>query len=316
MARQEKMTGAEMPGLISFKIGEASPANTFLAIWVAKAAGLYEANGLDLEIVPVVGGRESGPDLSSGRIHLMHIGLSSVVRANQAGFDLVAVGSLSNIIRNTMFTAPHVKSPADLKGGVVGISSAGSETDPLTTLALKRLGLARDDVSVKEIGVSRLAAVRDGTVSASLMGEPYRSQALALGLNPIVDFLAERTPWLYSGLVVHRPALAGNRDLLLRFLRGTVEGNYLAVKDAARAKAVIAAELAVTDPAIVETTYVNFRNETPLDAELTRESAQNVIDTVATTGSRRVEDYIDTSLHDALGAEGFFRAMQNKYGKR
>src|SRR6185437_9535384 len=153
---------------------------------------------------------------------------------------------------------------------------------------------------------------RDGTVSASLMGEPYRSQALALGLIPIVDFLAERTPWLYSGLVVHRPALAGNRDLLLRFLRGTVEGNYLAVKDAARAKAVIA----VTDPAIVETTYVNFRNETPLDAELTRESAQNVIDTVATTGSRRVEDYIDTSLHDALGAEGFFRAMQNKYGKR
>ena len=30
----------------------------------------------------------------------------------------------------------------------------------------------------------------------------------------------------------------------------------------------------------------------------------------------RVEDYIDTSLHDALSAEGFFQAMQKKYGKR
>src|SRR5579859_3759814 len=154
-----------MAGLIPFKVGEASPANTFLAIWVAKDAGLYEANGLAVAIVPVVGGRESGPDLAIGRINLMHIGLSSVVRANRMGGDLVAVGSLSNIIRNTLFTAPHVKGAADLKGGIVGISSAGSETDPTTTLALRKLGLSRDDVVVKEIGVSRLAAVRDGTVS-------------------------------------------------------------------------------------------------------------------------------------------------------
>jgi NitT/TauT family transport system substrate-binding protein len=305
-----------MPGLIPFKVGEASPANTFLAIWVAKAAGFYAANGLDLEIVPVVGGRNSGPDLSSGRIHLMHIGLSSVVRANQAGSDLVAIGSLSNIIRNTMFTAPHVKTAADLKGGVIGISSAGSETDPLTTLALRKLGLRREDVTIEEIGVSRLVAVRDGTVSASLMGEPYRSQALALGLHPIVDLYAERTPWLYSGLVVHRPSLGANRDALLRFLRGTIEGNYLAVNDAARAKSVLKAELDLTDAAILDTTYENFRDGTPINAELTQEGAQNVVDLVATTGSRRAEDYIDTSLHQALSAEGFFEAMQKKHGKR
>ena len=305
-----------MPGLISFKVGEASPANTFLAIWVAQSAGLYAANGLELEIVPVVGGRNSGPDLESGRIHLMHIGLSSVVRANQAGSDLVAIGSLSNIIRNTMFTAPHVKNAADLKGGVIGISSAGSETDPLTTLALQKLGLRREDVTIKEIGVSRLAAVRDGTVSASLMGEPYRSQALALGLNPIIDLYAERTPWLYSGLVVHRTYLAANRETILRFLRATIEGNYLAVNDAARAKAVLRAELDLTESAILDATYDNFRDGTPVNAELTREGAQNVIDIVATTGSRRVEDYIDTSLHHALSAEGFFQTMQKKYAKR
>ena len=84
-----------MPELVTFKVGEASPANTFFAIWMANAAELYEANGLKLEIVHVVGGKESGPDLTSGRIHLMHIGMSSVVRANSAGSDLVTVGSLA-----------------------------------------------------------------------------------------------------------------------------------------------------------------------------------------------------------------------------
>ena len=47
-----------------FKVGEASPANTFFAIWMAEAAGLYEQNGLDFEIIKMVGGSETGPALS------------------------------------------------------------------------------------------------------------------------------------------------------------------------------------------------------------------------------------------------------------
>ena len=31
--------------LIPFRVGEAAPANTFLAIWMAEAAGFYEARG-------------------------------------------------------------------------------------------------------------------------------------------------------------------------------------------------------------------------------------------------------------------------------
>ena len=141
-----------MVELTAFRVGEAAPVNTFFAIWMAMDAGFYQANGLDLEVVSVVGGKQSGPDLASGRIHLMHIGMSSVVRANAAGGNLVTIGSLSNIIRNSMFAAPTVKSAADLKGGTVGISSTGSETDATTTLALRSLGLKREDVTIKEIG--------------------------------------------------------------------------------------------------------------------------------------------------------------------
>jgi NitT/TauT family transport system substrate-binding protein len=304
-----------MSNLIRFRVGEASPANTFFAIWMARASGFYESNGLDLEIVRVVGGRESGPDLESRRIDLMHIGMSSVVRANAAGARLVAIGSLSNVIRNTMFTAPNVKTADDLRGGTIGISSAGSETDPTTTLALRRLGLTRDDVTIKEIGVQRLSAVRDGSVSASLMGEPYRSQAFSLGLNPIVDLFADRTPWLYSGLVVRRDFLAADRDLVKRFMKATVEGNYLAVSDAKRAKPVLAKELGLTDPKIIDISYNNFKENTPMDAEVTRVGAENILSIVAPpNASRRTDDYLDESVHEELKKEGFFDAMRGKYG--
>src|SRR6185295_6438388 len=302
---------------VSFKVGEASPANTFLAIWMAEDAGFYQAQGLKLEIVPMVGGRESGPELKAGNIQLMHIGMSSVVRANLAGGNLRTIGSLSNVIRQTMFTAPGIKSAADLKGGTVGISSTGSESDSATTLALRRLGLTRQDVVIKEIGVDRFAPVREGKVAATMLGEPSRSQAFAAGLNPIVDLYAEHIPWLFSGLTVDRTYLNGHRDVLTRFMKATIEGNYLAISDARRAKAVLAKELKLRDPKIIDLSYANFKAETPPNAEIDRRGAENILAAVApANASHRLDDYIYMSISDGLRAEGFIRAMQRKYPTR
>jgi NitT/TauT family transport system substrate-binding protein len=304
--------------LMPFRVGEAAPANTFLAIWMAEAVGFYQAQGLQLEIVHMVGGSESGPVLKAGRVHLMHLGMSSVVRANASGRgDLRCIGALSNIIRSTMFTAPHVKTAADLKGGIIGISSAGSESDSTTTLALRRLGLTRQDVTVKEIGVDRLAILRAGRVAATVLGEPQRSEAFGLGLQPIFDFYAERIAWLYSGLTVDHDYLVDHRDTLVRFLKATIEGNYLALADGKRAKEVLARELKLSDPRIIDTSYANFRAETPPNAEIDRAGAENILATVAPPGaSRNLDDYIDTSLIDGLRAEGFIAAMEKKYARK
>lgn len=301
--------------LIPFKVGEASPANTFFAIYMAQAAGLHEENGLDFDIVKMVGGSDTGPALSEGRIQLMHIGMSSVVRANAAGFDTITIGSLSNVIRSTLFTAAGITSVDQIKGGAVGISSAGSESELTTVVALEKLGLARDDVTLKEIGTLRLPPLRAGEVVATMLGEPYRSEAFAAGEHAIIDLLADRIPWLYSGLVVDKSYLAGNRDAVLRFMRATVEGNYLAVSNAARAKPVMARMLAITDQKNLDVTYDNFKTYTPLNAEPTREGGQAIVDTVIAPGaSRNVDDYQDWSIHEELKAEGFFDAMAQKYG--
>ena len=242
----------------------------------------------------------------------MHIGMSSVVRANGMGHRLVTVGSLSNIIRNSMFCAPGVNSPKDLIGGKIGISSEGSETDPTTTLALRKLGIDRKDVQIVEIGVERLSAVREGRVSASLMGEPYRSKAVALGMKPMIDLYADHTPWLYSGLVVARDFLKDHRDQVLAFIRGTVEGNYFALANPDQAKKVLAAELILSDQKIIDQTYENFRAETPRNAELTVPGAQNIID-VLEPKDRNLSSYMDNSIQEELAAEGFFGRMAQRY---
>jgi NitT/TauT family transport system substrate-binding protein len=301
-----------MGELTTFKVGLASPANTFFAIWMAKNAGFYARNGLAVEIVPVVGGKQSGPDLESNRIQLMHIGMSSVVRANGMGHHLVTIGSLSNIIRNSMFCAPGVNAPGDLVGARIGISSEGSETDPTTTLALRKLGIDRKDVQIVEIGVERLSAVREGKVAASLMGEPYRSKAFALGMKPMIDLYSDRTPWLYSGLVVDRAFLKNHRDYVKAFIKGTVEGNYFALASPDEAKKVLALQLHLTDTKIIDQTYDNFHAETPRNAELTVQGAQNIVD-VLEPKDRNLASYMDNSVYEELASEGFFAAMADKY---
>ena len=300
------------------KVGISEPVNTVLALWMAEAGGVYAAHGLKVEIINMSGGSRGAQELAAGRIDVMHVGLSSVVRLNGTGADLRVIASLSNVIRFTFFSAPGVETATDLKAGVVAVSAFGSESDATVTLALQRLRLARDDVILKEYGggIARLAALKTGEIKATALNEPVASAAREEGLNAMVDLAADRIPWLFSGLVVKRSALEANREPLVRFLKATIEGNYLALADATRAKEVLAKETKVTDPKIIAISYDDFRQQTPVNAEPSRRGAENVLAQFPNNVSRNIEAYVDTSILDGLRQDGSLASLEQKYGRR
>jgi len=301
---------------IAFKAGIADPVNTVLAWWTAQAAGFYAQQGLDVEILNMNGGSRGAEELKAGRLDVMHVGLSSVVRLNRAGGDLRLIGSLSNVIRFTFFAAPGVKTAADLKGGTIGVSTFGSESDSTVTLALQRLGLGRGDVTLKEYGGGprRLAAVKSGEIKATALNEPFTSLAREQGVNVMVDLVPEQVPWLFSGVTVRRDELSGNRDALTRFLKATIEGNYLALSDEKRAKAILAKELKISDPRIIDISYNDFKQQSPPDLEPSRRGAENILAQLGGDSSQ-ITDYVDTGILDTLQNSGFFEEMRRKYGK-
>ena len=203
---------------------------------------------------------------------------------------------------------------AELKGGVIGVSTFGSESDSTVTLALARLALTRNDVVLKEYGggTRRLDALKSGEIKATPLNEPIASLARAQGVNVLVDLVPEQIPWVFSSIVVRRGDIAGRRDLLIRFLKGTIEGNYLALNDEKRAKEVLAKELKVADPKVLDITYKDFKAQSPADVEISQPGAENILAQFP-GGSQKPEDYIDSSLIDALRTEGYFAAMAQKY---
>src|ERR1700724_1377238 len=310
---QQPATMGPPPQPLQIKAGISDPVNTVLAWYMARAAGLYAAQGLNVEILNMNGGTRGAEELQAARIDVMHVGLSSVVKVNQAGGNLRVIGSLSNVIRFTFLSAPGVKTAADLKGGVSGVSTFGSESDSTVTLTLQRRGLTRDDVTLKEYGggTRRLEAVKSGEIKATPINEPIASLARAQGVHVLVDLVPEQIPWVFSSIVVRRADIEGRRDALLRFLKATIEGNYLALADAGRAKQVLAKELKITDEKVLDITYNDFKAQSPTNLDMSIEGARNILAQFG--GHQNVADYADTSLLDALRSEGFFSATAQNY---
>jgi hypothetical protein len=96
-----------------------------------------------------------------------------------------------------------------------------------------------------------------------------------------------------------------------------VEGNYLALSNEEKGKASLARALNITNAKVLDAGYREFRDQSPRNAEVSRDGAERNVRLVAPPGaSARVEDYVDFSFNEELRREGFFDAMEGKYGKR
>ena len=311
--------GARAADLAPFKIGISAPVVTIFPVWMAQIAGLDAKEGLKVESITMEGGSRGVQVLLSGEIQAMHVGLAPVVQANKQGADLRLVTSTANTIPITIFASPTIKSAQDLKGKTIGISTFGSETDVAVSIALQRLGLTRQDVTISQIGGSsqRFGALLAGRIDAAPLLEPTITAAKEKGFNPLLDLAAANTPWIFDGVVVTSAYLKEHRDALVHFVKAYIAGAYLALSDVKRAKEVIGQKYKTTDPKVIDATYNDFKRLMPLDAAPSIAGAKNVIAQLQAigieVGSKDVNDYLDMSIIQDLKKNGYFDEMAKAY---
>ena len=302
-----------------FKFGISAPVVTIFPVSMAEAGGFYGKEGLKVEVVSMEGGSRGVQVLLSGEIQGMHVGVAPVIQANRAGADIRAITSTANTIPITMFTKPDIRSPADLKGRNVGISAFGSETDIAVSLALKKLGLDRKDVTILQIGGSsqRFAALSAGRIDAVPLLEPAITMAREKGFNPILDLAAEKTPWIFDSVVVTRSYMQQHGETLTRFVRAYLAGAYLALSDEKKAKEEIAKRFKTQDAKVIDATYDDFKRLMPRDGAPSVEGARNVIEQLHAlgidVGSRNVDDHLDFSIIEKLKRDGYFAQLEKEF---
>ena len=229
---------------IVLKVGISEPVNTVLAIWMADAAGFYEAAGIKLEIINMNGGSRGAEELAAGRIHAMHVGLSSVIRLNRTGGDLRIVASLANVIRFTFFSGPDVKTAADLKGKKLSATGGGvgGFNWRMGREVLKTAGLTVDDAQfIPSATAGRLPGLVAGQIDGVALHpeDVYLAQKQKPSLNLLVQ-LAELMPdYMFNAYGASLDWIARDRALLRDAAAAMIEANRMMYNDKAKVVPII-----------------------------------------------------------------------------
>src|SRR5258708_203468 len=150
----------------------------YLPLSVAERLGTFKDAGLDVEISDVASGGRTLQAIVGGSAE---IGIGTFDHAiqmqakNQPVVALLQYGRYPGFVLAMMAgKADRYKTPADLKGMTIGVTSPGSSTHFMAAYMMVRSGLKADDASFVGTGVTStaVAAARRGGIDAPARSPP------------------------------------------------------------------------------------------------------------------------------------------------
>lgn len=223
---------------------------------VGKDAGLFAKYGLDVEPIYIGGGMNSLAAVTSGSVQFLAAGSTATISARLGGADMIIVAVQSNRLDYTLFSAPDIKSPQDLRGKIVTGTRPGASADSALRLYLRKSGLVPDKdvifISVAESQQGRLNALTRGMVAATVLSPPFTSIAKQMGMRELADLRKLDVEYSGTAIAGMGPYIKSHPTVMENLLKGYVESlhffrtqkertinsimNYLKVKDRARAE--------------------------------------------------------------------------------
>lgn len=188
---------------------------------IALKRGFMARQNIELEIVPLPGVQFQIEELDKGKVDVSHTATPYLIQAILAGSDSVAVvGGLANPVFSVI-GKPGVKSYADLRGKVVGLSLP-VDTITLGTLKLfARAGLAPEAYEARVlVGTPpRVNCLVDVDCAAVPVGQPDDLVLMRKGYEKLGDSL-EVIPALQFNVLAARRAWAhAHADEMVRYVR-------------------------------------------------------------------------------------------------
>lgn len=149
-------------------------------IYAAKEKGIFAKHGLDVEL-KTFGFDELKTGLATGKVNAV-VGNLEWVKPVEEGIDIKFVqGIHRGCIRGVAKKGLNIKSPADLKGHVVGTNGIADYPDVLAQSSIAAAGLdPQKDVKLKAYpGAELPLALKKGEIDAFIMWDPIPTQYLA-----------------------------------------------------------------------------------------------------------------------------------------
>lgn len=170
----------------------------YLPLTIAERRGLFQEQGLEVEIQDLGGGSKSLQALIGGSVDVVTGAYEHTIRMQAKGQDVRAVCELGRfpgiVIAASARKADRIKSVADLEGATIGVTAPGSSTALTAQYALIKAGLRPDAASLIGVGggASAVAAMKRGEIDAISHLDPVIAKLEADGdIKVLIDTRTE-----------------------------------------------------------------------------------------------------------------------------
>jgi NitT/TauT family transport system substrate-binding protein len=195
---------------------------TWFPAFFAKEKGFYRDEGLDVDFVVM------GPQLALQALVAGDVGyttaLGSTMRGAARGLPIRVVITICEKPHFALIARPGINSVAALKGKVLGVSSYGASSYTMARAMLQHFKLdPSQDVKILAVGggTNRLAALKAGSIDATLMEFPYNLMLEKEGFTRIL-FVGDLVPSPIAGFGATVERIQKRPDEIRRMVRATL----------------------------------------------------------------------------------------------
>lgn len=301
------------PAADTIRIAYSSVNPHALLVTLAEKRGLFAKYGLSSLVVYIPGGSTVVQAMLSGEVDLGQLTGAPGVAANLRGADIVYIAMTDDTMGYQVATRRDIKSPADLKGKRFGISRFASSSDFGTRTLLKRLGVDPREVTLLQIGneSERLAALKSGSIDASVFNAPFGSIAKKFNFNILADAGALGIPYFNTGMCGSAKVLQRNEGRILNFMRAYVEAIKIFKTEPEYTIKALAQFSRVNDQELLKEAYDYNRNKIPDMPYPSLKAMQAVVDPLIEAdpklGKVDAKNYISDRFLKKLEEEGFVK---------
>lgn len=287
-----------------------------LPLNVAQRRDAFRREGINLVMVPIPGGTDRiVAALDKGEIDAGKNATPYMVQAALKGSDAVAFISQTTNPVYSLIVRPEIRSFADLKGKVLGLSTPGDTITLSTVRLLDAKGIKAADYTAKAVvgTPARFACLKSGECAAVPMGQPEDLAAIAQGF-PRLGFTYEAgADLIFNVDMVRRAWGERNKDTLIRFVRA-MASTYAFMNDPRNRDEVIAIvkDTGKLSEDVARQIYAPYlepgRNVLPRRGEVSLPALERVLALMADVGAIAkpappAERFVDLQYLKAAGIE-------------
>src|SRR5215467_8758912 len=291
------------------------------ALFVARDQGFFRKQGLDVDLVYVANAPVALASIAHGDSQI-NTGSTSgaILGAMAGGLDLVFIAGLVNKLTGTIVTAPDIKTPADLKGKTIGVTSIGGGNWVFTMLVLEhwKLDPKRDNISIRVIGndAVRAQALTTGAIDATqLSAYSYGTALKRQGYRILAELPELGIPYQGTTVFARRSFVNQYPDVIEKILTALIEAIAF-IQDPANKAAVmrsLAKGLRLSKPEDTAEGYEVIKTLYERKIYPTAEGVRNTIRLLGASNEKirglRAEDIIDDRTVRKLEQKGLFQML-------